>query len=192
MATGWLSLFTNPRRWTALLVVVTVLSLAWMLATRLPETQAGPTTTAVVKEGFAAPDFTLSALDGKPVALSSLRGRVVMVNLWATWCPPCVAEMPAIERVYARYNDAGFTVLAVNAAYQDDEATARAFAAERNLSFPILLDHEGLAASLYRLRALPTSIFIDRDGIIRAIVYGGPMSESAIEIRVKQLLTGGR
>lgn len=140
------------------------------------------------REGFLAPDFTLDTLDGSQITLSDLRGKVVVVNLWASWCPPCRAEMPAIENVYQANKEQGLEVLAVNSTFQDNEANAADFVKEMGLNFPILLDRDGGVSNRYQLRALPTTYFIDRQGIIRSVVPGGPMSESLIESKVVDLL----
>src|SRR5215207_2535448 len=86
---------------------------------------------AAPQQGFPAPDFELINLDGETVKLSDLRGQAVLVNLWATWCPPCRAEMQSIEKVYNEYRDEGFVVLAVNMTYQDSPEKVAPFVAEQ-------------------------------------------------------------
>jgi peroxiredoxin len=140
------------------------------------------------REGFPAPDFTLDTLDGGQMTLSDLRGQVVMINLWTSWCPPCRAEMPAINSVYQSNREKGLEVLAVNSTFQDSESAATAFVQEYGLSFPILLDRDGAVSRRYQLQALPTTYFIDRKGIIRAVVPGGPMSETLIQSKIADLL----
>ena len=138
--------------------------------------------------GFAAPDFTLNTPTGETYTLSELRGQAVLVNLWATWCPPCRAEMPAIEKMYQEYKDQGFIVLAVDMTYQDNPLNVVPFIQEYNLTLPILLEETGDVAALYQLRSLPSSYFIDRAGIIREVVIGGPMSEALLRTRIEQIL----
>ncbi|HEX7974202.1 MAG TPA: TlpA disulfide reductase family protein [Anaerolineales bacterium] len=140
------------------------------------------------RQGFSAPDFTLDALGGGQVSLSALRGKIVMINLWASWCPPCREEMPAIERVYQVYKDKGLVVLGVNTTNQDREADAVSFVQELGLTFPILFDRSGSVSARYSLRALPTTFFVDRKGVIQEVVIGGPMSETSIRTRVESLL----
>jgi thiol-disulfide isomerase/thioredoxin len=89
--------------------------------------------------GFAAPDFTLSTAAGEKTTLAAQRGKAVLVNHWATWCPPCRAEMPAIERLYQEYRSRGFIVLAINSTFQDDSSAIVPFVDDLGLSFPILL-----------------------------------------------------
>ncbi|HEU5103784.1 MAG TPA: TlpA disulfide reductase family protein [Roseiflexaceae bacterium] len=107
------------------------------------------------------------------------------MNIWATWCPPCRAEMPAIQQAYTSYRDRGFVVLAVN---QREETTAITPFLERyGLTLPILLDRDGAASANYQASALPSSFFVDRRGMIRA-VYHGPMPPRVINGIVEQLL----
>ena len=138
--------------------------------------------------GFLAPDFELSTPANETIRLSDLRGQAVLVNLWATWCPPCRAEMPTIETVYKEYKDQGFTVLAVNMTYQDDVAAVMPFVEEQGLTFPILLDTTGEVGRTYQLKSLPSSFFIDREGVIREVVIGGPMTEALLRTRVEEIL----
>jgi cytochrome c biogenesis protein CcmG, thiol:disulfide interchange protein DsbE len=140
------------------------------------------------QQGFPAPDFELKTPEGKIVKLADLRGQAVLVNLWATWCPPCRAEMQTIEKVYKDYKDQGFTVLAVNMTHQDDPAAVVPFAEKLGLTFPILLDETGLVEHAYQLQSLPSSYFIRRDGVINEVVIGGPMSEALLRTRVEDIL----
>ena len=142
------------------------------------------------QKGFLAPDFTLETLNGESVTLSDLHGQAVLINLWASWCPPCRAEMPDMQQAYEEYKERGFTILAINATNQDNPSLALSFAEEHNLTFPILLDMEGTASHQYNVQSLPTSFFVDRFGKIQEIVVGGPMAEALLRIRTEQLLTG--
>lgn len=169
------------------MLAVFILGSLWTVASRIPPaaaTNAPPS----AREGFSAPDFTLELLGGGEVTLSDLRGQVVMVNLWASWCPPCRQEMPDIEQVYQDFKDDGLVVLAVNTTYQDSEAGAAAFVQEFGLTFPIPLDRTGAVARQYQLRGLPSTYFIDRKGVIQSVVVGGPMSASLIRSKVQDLL----
>ncbi|MBI5946187.1 MAG: TlpA family protein disulfide reductase [Chloroflexi bacterium] len=138
--------------------------------------------------GFAAPDFTLKTPTGETFTLSELRGNAVLVNLWATWCPPCRAEMPSIEKMYQEYKDQGFIVLAVDMTHQDNPLAIAPFIQEYSLTFPILLEETGDVAAAYQLRSLPSSYFINRDGIINEVVIGGPMSEALLRTRIEEIL----
>ncbi len=168
-----------------LYVLLLIAGAAWILFSA--ETTA-TSESAAPQAGFLAPDFTLNTMDGQAYTLSELRGKAVLINLWATWCPPCRAEMPAIEKVYQEYKDQGFIVLAVNAANQDDAAAVTPFLDQYGLTFPVVLDVSGDASAKYQLRSLPSSYFIDRQGIIREVIIGGPMSETLLRTRVEQIL----
>ncbi|MBN2500046.1 MAG: redoxin domain-containing protein [Anaerolineales bacterium] len=182
---------TSQRSWLIFSIGVLILGAAWIGISAAPP---GSTTQGGIpapQAGFQAPDFTLQTPDGESVTLSDLRGQVVLVNLWASWCGPCRIEMPAMQQVYEAYHDQGFTILAVNATYQDNVTDALAFAAELDLTFPIVLDVNGQTSDQYELRSLPSSFFIDRDGQVQEVVVGS-MSESLLRVRVEQLLEGGR
>lgn len=138
--------------------------------------------------GFAAPDFTLKTPSGNPYTLSDLKGQAVLVNLWATWCPPCRAEMPTLQKMYDEYKDQNFIVLAVDMTYQDDPFAVVPFAEEYNLTFPILLDETGEVGKAYQIHSLPSSYFINRYGIITEVVIGGPMSEALLRTRIEEIL----
>ncbi len=140
------------------------------------------------QKGFLAPDFRLADPKGKYYSLSALRGQAVLVNLWATWCPPCQAEMPAIEKYYEQYRGQGLVVLGVNATAQDYPLNIVPFTQEYGLSFPILLDESGEVARKYELRSLPSSYFINRDGSIAEVVIGGPMSGALIQTYIEEIL----
>jgi peroxiredoxin len=140
------------------------------------------------QQGFLAPDFEVGTAGGEVIQLSNLRGQAVLVNLWATWCPPCREEMQTIEKVYQEYKAQGFTVLAVNMTYQDDPSGILPFVNEHKLTFPILFDETGEMANAYQLRSLPSSYFVRRDGIINEVVIGGPMSEALLRTRIEAIL----
>ena len=187
--TRFLALLGDARRWRLVMVLVFVIGAGWTLLSRAPAaSSAAHMLQTSPQEGFLAPDFTLDSLAGDQVALSALRGKVVLVNLWASWCGPCRAEMPAIDRVYRANRSRGFEVLAVDATNQDSESNARAFVEQLGLTFPILLDRTGSVSRRYLLRALPTNFFVDRRGVIRSIMVGGPMSEALISTKIEDLL----
>ncbi|MCF6278176.1 MAG: TlpA family protein disulfide reductase, partial [Anaerolineales bacterium] len=117
-----------------------------------------------------------------------LRGQVVLVNFWATWCPPCRAEMPAFQRAYNDYAEQGFVIVAVNATLQDNLADIVNFVQEFALEFPLALDNDGAVYQQYQVRSLPTSFFIDREGMISEVVIGGPIAEALIRSRIEALL----
>ena len=171
-----------------LYVLILTLGFAWILVSA---DRSGASTSGRIpapQQGFLAPDFELKTPAGEGITLSGLQGQAVLVNLWATWCPPCRAEMQSIEKLYREYKDQGFTVLAINITYQDDPSAVMPFINEQGLTFPILMDETGGTAKAYQLRSLPSSFFIRRDGMINDVVIGGPMSEALLRTRIEDLL----
>jgi peroxiredoxin len=122
-------------------------------------TEIGLSAFANPPEGEA---FSLATLDGSTTALSDYRGSWVLLNFWATWCGPCVAEMPSMERLYGQFKDDGLVIVGVNQQESVDEVAA--FVAERGLTFPILLDSNGRVGSRYGVRGIPTTYLIDPSG----------------------------
>lgn len=112
--------------------------------------------------GYSPPDFTLPTLDGSSIALSDLKGKVVLINFWATWCSPCREEMPSLERLYRHFKYEKFALLAVD--IMEHPEKVKKFAREYNLSFPILLDRTGDISAKYAANALPTTYIIDKEG----------------------------
>lgn len=178
-----------PKSWALGIALIALVGGAWLIGSRVRE--AGPAVREAPQPGYRAPGFSLRTLDGESLSLSDLQGRTVVLNFWATWCPPCRAEMPAFQRLYARYADRGLTVIGVNATLGDDLAAVFAFRQQYHLTFPILLDETGQVNRRYRVTALPTTFFIDSRGIIRDVVVGGPLSEAAIEARLSEILPAG-
>ena len=178
---------TQTVRRRILFITLLAFGLVW---TFLSVDKKGSSTAGLIpapQKGFLAPDFTLETLDGESVTLSDLRGKAVLLNFWATWCPPCRAEMPAFQEAYNDYEDKDFVILAVNATLQDNPDDIAAFIAEYGLSFPIVLDVEGEANRLYQIQSLPTSFFIDKEGVISEVVIGGPIAEALIRARIEEL-----
>ena len=161
----------------ALVGVALLIGLAWTFQDRIPP----------VTIGTVAPDFEVNDLDGGLVRLSDHSGDVVLVNIWATWCLPCLQEMPSMERLYQKIGGDGFEILAVSI---DAEAglfgldgnvggDIREFAESLGLTFPILHDPSGEIFDLYRARAVPETFLIGRDGIIYKKVAGGTEWDAA-------------
>jgi cytochrome c biogenesis protein CcmG, thiol:disulfide interchange protein DsbE len=172
----------------SLYAIVLLAGLVWIFASADKTNSATAGYIPAPQKGFLAPEFKLDTFDGGAVALSDYRGTAVLLNLWATWCPPCRAEMPALEKVYEEYKDQGLIVLGLDATDQDNLDAIAPFEKQYNLTFPILLDTNGEASALYELRSLPTSFFIGRDGVIREVVIGGPMSEALLRTNIEEII----
>jgi len=180
--------WSSRTAWQVLIVLLLVLGVVWIAVSRDPAdaTAVADAPSTLPKKGFVAPDFELEALDGRTIVLSELRGQVVLINFWATWCPPCRAEMPAIEQVYEQYRDKGFEVLAVN--LQEQDAQMSTFVEEQGLTFPVLADRDSSVSNTYQVTSIPTTVFVDRSGVIEEIIVGGPLARALIESKVTALL----
>lgn len=133
-----------------------------------------------VAEGAPAPAFIFPGLDGRAVDLKAYRGKVVFLNIWATWCPPCRDEMPSMERLYQELKGEDFEILAVSVDAAGAAAVAP-FVKKYRLSFPALLDPKGTTQDLYGTTGVPESFIINREGVIEKIVIG-PMDWAAPKV----------
>lgn len=161
-------------------------------AATLQPTAVSPVATAVpapavaqVAVGAVAPDFTLSDLDGAQRSLSSYRGKVVMLNFWASWCGHCQSEIPALKAVYEDYRDKGFEIVAVSVG--EDPAGLKTFVQQNEMVFPVLSDPQTSIVPLYQLRSVPTSYFLDTQGVVQQ-VYSGAIEEDTLRGIVDQML----
>lgn len=128
--------------------------------------------------GTAAAEFSLVDLEGKTHRLSDYRGKIVLVNFWATWCKPCTTEMPAMQAVYDRLRGEGFVVLAVNEL--EDSVRVREHIRTHGHTFPVLLDSSNQVANMYGVFGLPVSVFVDPQGLVQEYVKGGLLTEQRI------------
>jgi len=126
-------------------------------------------TSAAFTKGGPAPDFTSKTINGEEITLSKLKGKVVVLNFWATWCPPCRSEMPLFNRVYEKYRDRGFEIIAIST--DSSERQVKKFIKEFGIKFPVVMDKQNLV-SKYNVSGLPTSFLIDRDGKIIKVRLG--------------------
>ena len=172
--------------WLLVLLSLVTLSLGiwqWQAGRR---DVARPSSPPLNRSQSIAPDFRLLAIDGSTVSLGDLRGQVVLLNFWATWCPPCKAEMPDLDALYREHkSQRNFVVLGVDA--EESQAQVGAFASSHDVTFPLLLDSDGkVTDGLYVVRSLPTSMIIDRDGRIRD-VWIGPLPKAAILAKLESV-----
>ena len=185
----------NKRLILMIVLLAVVIALMWLLpdgsqpaapATNAPKTEQTKNTndapddieaTTLVKAGTQAPDFRVEMFDGTTFTLGSLRGKVVLLNFWATWCPPCVGELPHIEKQYAEYKDKmHFVILSVD----DNEQDPARFIQSKGYTFPAAYgDHQALGRA-YGIDAIPASYIISADGHIIARIVGS-MNESSLD-----------
>jgi len=158
------------RRWLKAGIIFCLLgSAAFFLNGATVSAQSLPQFLQPVPGKPKAPDFTLPDLDEKKVSLSDFRGKVVIVNFWATWCPPCRFEIPAMQRAWVKLRDSGVMLLAVHLGGDADEVWS--FAEQYGVQFPVLIDANSSVARKWRMVGLPTTYVVDADGrlVLRAI-----------------------
>ncbi len=178
-------------------VILGTLILSWILSScikappltfPLSPPALNPPTPNVVTPAAAptAPDFTLTTLEGETVHLSDYRGQIVLLNFWASWCPPCNEELPALNAYYAAHKDQGLVLLGVDVDETAD--VVRDFVQQKGITYPILLDPQGKASADYSVTGMPTTFIIDREG--RLIGYWpGELTEAMLEKGLTPLLT---
>jgi len=135
--------------------------------------------------GTMVEDFHLTDLEGKSQSLSQYRGKIVLVNFWATWCKPCTTEMPAMQAMYDKMRDKGFVVLAINEL--EDDAKVREHIKQYGHTFPVLMDRDNKVANQFGVFGLPVSIFIDQEGRAQEYIKGGLLTEQKIEETVARI-----
>jgi len=141
--------------------------------------------TVPVEVDYAAPQLALEDMEGKSVSLRDHIGSVVLVNLWATWCPPCKEEMPALQSFYERHKSDGFILVGIN--QEETSEVVRPFVADFGLTFPIWLDENYLAQREFNTLSLPSSFVIDRGGTVR-LMWVGAVSEKFLEKHVTKII----
>ncbi len=154
-----------------------------------PQTKTAPLLSPSVgplAKGSPAPDFQVFTPDGTALNLSDFRGKPIVINFWASWCGPCTAEMKTIEAVYQKHAGDDVVILAVNQGESDD--TIKGYGELWKLNFRLTRDPNQKAGQLYKALALPTTVFVDRDGNVYEYHVGGPMTQEFIEKRVNALL----
>lgn len=164
---------------TQLIVLIPVLGLLALLGYGLAQKSAPPLV------GGPAPDFTLQLFDGGEVTLSELRGKVVVINFWASWCPPCREEAPILEAAWEFYRDQGVVFIGVD--WLDTEAEARAYIQEFNLTYPHGPDLGSRIGRAYRITGVPETFFISRDGLIAAHIPA-PLDAVTLATNIQVLL----
>ena len=157
----------------ATVIVALTCGLAWSMGSRVPTV------------GMQAEDFRLTDLAGKEQSLSQYRGKIVLLNFWATWCKPCTTEMPAMQTTYDKLRDKGFVVLAVNEL--EDDAKVREHIKQYGHTFPVLMDRDNKVANQFGVFGLPVSVFIDQEGRVQEYIKGGLLTERKIEETVARI-----
>ena len=136
--------------------------------------------------GEPAPDFQLENLAGQSISISDLQGKPVLLNFWATWCPPCRAEMPYLQQIYEEWSDKGLVLLAIDIG--EGPSQIKEFLETNNLSLPVLLDSDKSVAQRYNITGIPTTFFIDKDGTIQVKIIGAFPSKTVIEENLDKIM----
>ncbi len=190
--------FSSPARavtlvFSMLLLLVVGATVMWLVSTRSTSSVAGAGASngdtsgldVAPRTGALAPDFELVDVHtNKPVKLSSLRGKPVFINFWGTWCPPCRAEMPEMQKLYDKYKGQ-VEILGVSMGPRDDPTRVQVFVDAASYNWTFIHDPEYSVATAYQVQAIPSSYFIDKDGVIRAVHIGG-MNEGQMEQNLQQ------
>jgi cytochrome c biogenesis protein CcmG, thiol:disulfide interchange protein DsbE len=158
----------------------------FFLLQNTPSTSVQDFSAVPAKVDYPAPDLTLVDLSGKSVSLKDHIGSVVLVNLWATWCPPCKEEMPTLQAFYEKYKDDGFVLLGID--QEETSEVVKPFVEEFGLTFPVWLDIDWQAQRDFKTSTLPSSYVIDRKGTVRLMWFGG-ISKKNLEKYVPDLIT---
>ena len=154
-----------------LLVVLIIIGLGIIVLLQTKDSSFNLSGKPRIGKGAAAPDFSLPGLDGKMINLTNYKGKVVFLNIWATWCPPCVQEMPSMEKLYQALKDEEFEILAVSIDALGGDTVAP-FMKKYGLSFPALLDTNSSIKTLYQTTGVPETFIIDKNGIIAEKIIG--------------------
>jgi len=164
---------THPRKNTKLLLTILFVFIAcvFLIVFLREERDSTLKTTEPIQPGLEMPNFTFPDINGKEVSLSDHRGKVVLVNVWATWCPPCRQEMPSMQSLYEKFKDENFKILAVSIDSEGRAAVAP-FMLKMNLTFPALLDPGETIRPLYGITGVPESFIIDKQGILVEKIIG--------------------
>jgi peroxiredoxin len=142
--------------------------------------------TPVLKEGDVYPEFKLADLQGNVHDSSEYAGKPLIINFWGTFCPPCRAEMPALQTVYDKWKDEGVVLIGIN--LSEDKLSVQNFIRQVGTEFPILLDKNRQVERKFGLKQYPTTFFVYPDGTISEILIGGPLSEDQIEQQVRRII----
>jgi cytochrome c biogenesis protein CcmG, thiol:disulfide interchange protein DsbE len=177
----------QPSEQPAQLATPTPQALAGLGSAAQPLTKAA-NTSQKPEVGFAAPDFTLTGLDGNTISLSDLRGKAVVINYWESWCIPCQDDLPILDKLGQEYEANGVTVLSIDGIQQDTLGDVQSTVSKLGLTHPILLDDGNSFSKAYWVKFMPTSIFIDREGVIRYIQLGST-SEENFRAKIEELLS---
>jgi peroxiredoxin len=166
-------------------ILISIALLSWLTGVRQVALSEAASLFAPARVNYPAPQLTLTDLRGNTVSLADYRGRVVLVNNWATWCPPCVAEMPELQAYFSAHSGPGFVLVGIEAG--DPAVQVADFVRQYALTFPVWLDPQSSSLASFHNWSIPSSYVIDRDGTVR-LAWAGPVDRSTLEKYLTPLL----
>lgn len=178
-------------KWSLLFVSLAIVfaSVVWVTnrpASTIDELKSSDTTKVAPQVGSRVPTFTLPSFpDNKPISLADYQGKPLLINFWASWCPPCQAETPDLVKAYAKYGDK-VQFIGVDLASQDTMSDVTAFVNKYGMKYPLALDTKGAVAEQYQVMAIPTSFFVNREGIIVDLIVG-PLTPQILEKSLQKI-----
>jgi cytochrome c biogenesis protein CcmG/thiol:disulfide interchange protein DsbE len=172
----------------SLLLFFALLGLVWIVLSRVPDNFATDQAIRSPRVGFFAPTFSRVSLENETLSDETFAGKAIVLNFWASWCPPCRAEMPTLQKMSAKYNGQGVLILGVNSTSQDSLEKAQEFITTNGITFANIQDENGDIARAYQINSLPTTFFIAPNGKIVEMIIGGPISEASLIGNIEKLL----
>jgi len=176
------------QKWGIFQFMVVALSILWIIFSTISVPQSNTKISQIPQKGFYAPDLLLQNLSGQEISFRDFQGQAIILNFWATWCPPCKAEMPDLQKVYLQFQGRGLVVIGINRTDQENYSEVPDFIQANEITFPVLLDPTGEIAKKYNVSALPTTFFIQPDGIINKVIIGGPLPQALLLAEAQQLI----
>jgi thiol-disulfide isomerase/thioredoxin len=173
---------------TALPILFTLFGVIWIWHSRIPEDQQFNSVIRAPQEGFQSPKINLPVLDGADWKTEDYEGHPLVINFWASWCPPCKAEMPDFQQASYEYSETDLIVIAINATNQDSIDNVRNFLEREDLNLLVLLDTNGNTSRAFQVHSLPTTYFIHRDGTISRTIIGGPIPLALLRTEIGKII----
>ena len=170
-------------------IAITLVSIAWMSFTPIIFPSAEDISKiSAPHPGFPAPSFNLEVLSGDSLSLTDFKDQPVLIFFWASWCSVCKRTMPGLQSVYEEFQEQGFEILAINSTLQDTLPSAVSYYESQKYTFPFLIDLDGKVTQDYQVRALPTSVLVNSDGIVVDVLIGAGLSEAYLSSQIRELL----